>query len=88
MYILGEFHILNYVMGANHMKRVRKLIILIKKYIHEQGLIHRDIKLENLFLDDNFNIKIGYFNVSATIDEKSAANFTDQEDDLEQMTNL
>ena len=57
------------------------------KYIHEQGLIHRDIKLENLFLDDNFSIKIGDFNISATIDEKSAANFTDQEDDLEQMTN-
>ena len=57
------------------------------KYIHEQGVIHRDIKLENLFLDDNFSIKIGDFNISATIDEKSAANFTDQEDDLEQMTN-
>ena len=57
------------------------------KYIHEQGLIHRDIKLENLFLDDDFNIKIGDFNVSATIDEKSAANFTEQEEDLEFMTN-
>ena len=57
------------------------------KYIHEQGLIHRDIKLENLFLDDNFNIKIGDFNVSATIDEKSAAHFSDQQDDLEFMIN-
>ena len=46
------------------------------KYIHEKGLIHRDIKLENLFLDDNFNIKIGDFNVSATQDIKSAANFS------------
>ena len=55
------------------------------KYIHEKGLIHRDIKLENLFLDDNFNIKIGDFNVSATTDLKSAANFAEQQDDLQSM---
>ena len=57
------------------------------KYIHEKGLIHRDIKLENIFLDDNFNIKIGDFNCSAAKDEESAANFTDKEDDLESMIN-
>ena len=57
------------------------------KYIHEQGLIHRDIKLENLFLDDDYNIKIGDFNVSATIDEKAASNFSNDQDELEKMTN-
>jgi serine/threonine protein kinase len=55
------------------------------KYIHEKGLIHRDIKLENLFLDDNFNIKIGDFNVSATIDSQAAQNFADDQGDLENM---
>ena len=30
-------------------------------YIHEKGIIHRDTKLENLVLDDNFNIKITDF---------------------------
>ena len=33
-------------------------------YIHKKGLIHRDIKLQNLFIDDNLNIKIGDFNIS------------------------
>ena len=47
-------------------------------YIHKQGIIHRDIKLDNLFLDDNFNIKIGDFNVSAVIEEY-AGNFTNEE---------
>ena len=55
------------------------------KYIHEKGLIHRDIKLENLFLDDNFNIKIGDFNVSATIDSQAAQNFAD---DMQQLDNM
>ena len=31
--------------------------------IHKQGLIHRDIKLQNLFIDDNLNIKIGDFSI-------------------------
>ena len=44
-------------------------------YIHQQGLIHRDIKLENLFLDDELNIKIGDFNVSVAVDENAAKNF-------------
>jgi len=55
------------------------------KYIHEKGLIHRDIKLENLFLDDNFNIKIGDFNVSATIDFQAAQNFADDQQQLNNM---
>ena len=38
-------------------------------YIHEKGIIHRDIKPSNIFLDDDFNIKIGDFNISAFIDE-------------------
>ena len=58
------------------------------KYIHEKGLIHRDIKLENLFLDDNFNIKIGDFNVSATIDFQAAQNFADEQGDQGDLQNM
>ena len=54
-------------------------------YIHNQGIIHRDIKLQNIFLDDNFNIKIGDFNVSATINIQSAENFTNIERESKQM---
>ena len=37
------------------------------KAIHEQGLCHRDIKCENLLLDDQFNLKIGDFGCAARL---------------------
>ena len=54
-------------------------------YIHNQGIIHRDIKLDNIFLDDNFNIKIGDFNVSAAINRDKAKNFTIDDNEITQM---
>ena len=54
-------------------------------YVHNQGIIHRDIKLDNLFLDDNFNIKIGDFNISAAINGNSAENFTNDYNQKEKM---
>ena len=45
-------------------------------YLHNQGIIHRDIKLGNIFMDDNRNIQIGDFGTCAVIDEKKAKNFT------------
>ena len=42
------------------------------KYIHDEDIIHRDIKLNNLFLDEKLNIKIGDFNASACNTKDSA----------------
>ncbi|EPX72825.1 CAMK/CAMKL protein kinase Ppk16 [Schizosaccharomyces octosporus yFS286] len=38
------------------------------KYLHSQGCVHRDLKLENIFLDKNFDIKIGDFGFSRDTD--------------------
>ena len=56
-------------------------------YIHKKGIIHRDIKPSNLFLDDDFNIKIGDFNISAVMDEESARNFVLDSEDIEDLQN-
>ena len=35
------------------------------KFIHSKGIAHRDLKLENILVDQNFNIKINDFGLSA-----------------------
>lgn len=37
------------------------------QYMHEQQVVHRDIKLSNIFLDSNMNIKLGDFGLSAML---------------------
>ena len=45
-------------------------------YIHKQGVIHRDIKPGNIFMDDKGNIKIGDFGISAVMDFQNAKKFS------------
>lgn len=37
-------------------------------YMHTNQVIHRDLKLGNLFLDKNMNIKVGDFGLAALIE--------------------
>jgi len=39
-------------------------------YLHLNKVIHRDLKLENLFLDDKMRIQIGDFGLSIKISHK------------------
>ncbi len=55
--------------------------------IHKQGLIHRDIKLQNLFIDDKLNIKIGDFNISVSKNAYFAQKFL-QSNNMNNVNNL
>lgn len=37
------------------------------RYMHDNRVIHRDIKLSNVFLDRNMDVKIGDFGLSALL---------------------
>ena len=35
------------------------------RHMHSRGIAHRDLKLENILIDENFNIKINDLGLSA-----------------------
>lgn len=43
-------------------------ILLGVLYLHQQHIIHRDLKLGNLFLNDDMEVKIGDFGLAAKLE--------------------
>ena len=43
-------------------------LLLGVKHLHEKKIIHRDLKLGNLFLNDEMELKIGDFGLATKLD--------------------
>lgn len=39
-------------------------------YLHKNSIIHRDLKLGNLFINENMQVKIGDFGLAARIEHE------------------
>lgn len=46
------------------------------QYLKENLVIHRDLKLENLFIDDKIRIKVGDFGLAAILSEPGERRMT------------
>lgn len=46
------------------------------KYMHSRRVIHRDLKLGNIFFDSNYNLKIGDFGLAAVLANESERKYT------------
>jgi len=44
-------------------------------YIHSHNFVHRDLKLDNILLDKNYNIKIIDFGMGARMEGKDGSGF-------------
>lgn len=49
---------------------ILKDLIHVCQYLKSKGILHRDIKLDNILLDDSYRIKICDFGISVKVDEK------------------
>jgi serine/threonine protein kinase len=53
---------------------LRQLIEAVE-YLYHQGVTHRNIKAENVLLDDNFELKLGDFGFAAPINGKDGLGY-------------
>ena len=77
MEVCGGGDLLTYVRRRRKLKEdfakyIFRQIILGLQYVHSKGVLHRDIKLDNILLTSEGDVKICDFGVSKLIQNKNS----------------
>ena len=60
----------------------------ILEILHKNNIIHRDISPENLFIEENFNIKIGFFNFAIKKEENNQIDINNNNNIVNKILNI
>lgn len=62
-----DYLVTNGKMTEKEARRIFRQILAAVEYCHKNGIVHRDLKAENLLLDSKMNIKLAGITISCDI---------------------
>lgn len=67
---LYDYLVENEVLAEPEARRIFGQLCLAVAYVHSKGIVHRDLKLENILLDERCNVKLGDFGFTREFEKK------------------
>ncbi|SNX86769.1 related to ser/thr protein kinases [Melanopsichium pennsylvanicum] len=67
---LYDYLVENEVLAEPEARRIFGQLCLAVAYVHSKGIVHRDLKLENILLDERCNVKLGDFGFTREFEHK------------------